>query len=109
MTDPDYIIPKKIGEWELRAMFNEPNFHADLLKRTKQSVETYCKPAPVDAGQKPGAMSHIYDWFEYNADTDTTRLLATVHYYKNPDGSIGASGKIDPQLLVVGNTIFTDP
>jgi hypothetical protein len=37
------------------------------------------------------------------------RLLATVHFYKKPDGSIGASGKVDPQVLVIGNRILIDP
>jgi hypothetical protein len=90
-------------------MFNEPAFHNDLQERHCQTVETYCELAPPDAEQIPGALSRVEDWYEYNKETDKTRLLATVHYYKNPDGTIGASGKIDPQLLVVGNEIFTDP
>jgi hypothetical protein len=54
-------------------------------------------------------MSHVFDWYEYFPESDSTRLLATVHCYKNPDGTLGASGKIDPQILVIGNRILTDP
>jgi hypothetical protein len=103
------IITKKIGSRELRRMFNDPVFQEDLVKRHCQTAEIYCELAPPDANQVPGTVSHIQDWYEYNEETDKTRLLATVHFYKSPDGTIGASGKIDPQLLVVGHQIFTDP
>lgn len=105
----DSIIPEKVGARELREIFNNPAFQADLLRRTCQTVETYCEPAPASANQVTGAVSHIFDWYEYFPDTDSTRLLAVVHYYKNPDGTIGASGKVDPQILVIGNRILTDP
>lgn len=105
----DSIIPEKVGARELREIFNEPDFQADLLRRTCQAVETYCEPAPVSADQMDGAMSHVYDWYEYLPSSNTARLLAVVHYYKNPDGTIGASGKIDPQILVIGNRVLTDP
>jgi hypothetical protein len=56
-----------------------------------------------------GAASHVYDGFEYIRETDRTRLLATVHLHKNPDGTIGASGQPDPQYLLVGGAILYDP
>ena len=98
-----------MGERELRRIFNEPEFRANLLHRTSQTVETYSELAPPGAGQADGAMSHVYDWYEYIEQSDSTRLLATVHFYKNPDGTIGASGQEDPQMLVVGDVILTDP
>ena len=109
MIPPSPIITQKVDEWELRRVFNEPNFRSDLMRRTRQAVETYCELAPPSAGQVEGAMSHVYDWYEYIEATDSTRLLATVHCYKNPDGTIGASGQPDPQVLVVGNVVLIDP
>jgi hypothetical protein len=109
MTPPETIIIQKVDEWELRRQFNDPGFHSDLMRRTCQKVETYCELAPPSAGQVDGAMSHVHDWYEYVEDTNTARLLATVHFYKNPDGTIGASGKLDPQMLVIGNTLLVDP
>jgi hypothetical protein len=109
MMPPENIITRKVDEWELRRQFNDPSFRADLMRRTSQQVESYCKPAPPEARQVPGATSHVYDWFEYSAETGETKLLATVHLYKNPDGTIGASGQPDPQILVIGNVILVDP
>ena len=90
-------------------MFNDPTFQIDIKRRTAQTVETYCELAPPSAGQAEGAMSHIHDWYEYLENADTTRFLATVHFYKNHDGTIGASGKIDPQVLAVGDVLLVDP
>ena len=109
MKPPEPIIRQKVDKRELRRRFNDPEFRADLLRRTNQQVEQYCEPAPPSAGQNVGATSHVYDWFEYVQELDRTRYLATVHMYKNPDGTIGASGQPDPQYLVVGDTLLYDP
>ena len=54
-------------------------------------------------------MSHVYDWYAYDENRDSTTLLATVHLYKNPDGSIGASGQPDPVYLLVNGIPLVDP
>ena len=53
-----------------------------------QKVGVYCQLAPPSAGQVSGATSHVYDWYEYLQESDSTNLLAQVHLYKNPDRSI---------------------
>lgn len=59
--------------------------------------------------QVPGTMSHVYDWMEYDESENAMHLLATVHLFKEPDGTFGASGQPDPILLRVGDKILVDP
>ena len=108
MTQDDDDIPLKVDCWELRRYFNEPDFNADLVKRTKTRVETYCELAPAKANQEPGTMSLIHEWYGEGASGNRT-LLATIHWYRTPDGSIGASGRIDPQFLLVDGIPYIDP
>jgi hypothetical protein len=54
-------------------------------------------------------MSHVYDWYSYDENRDATTLSATVHLYRNPDGSIGASGQPDPVYLLVNGIPLVDP
>ena|ERR1022692_219228 len=107
--NPLHIVPQKVTKRELYRFFNDPEFRAELLRRTNQRVEQYCAPAPPAAGQMEGATSHVYDWFEYIESEDRTILLATVHMYRNPDGSIGASGQPDPTFLLVDGVPLVDP
>ncbi len=109
MMPPDPIIPQKVDKRGLRRHFNDPEFRTALLRRTNQQVEQYSELAPPSARQVEGATSHIYDWFEYIQEFDRTNFLASVHLYRNPDGTIGASGQPDPQYLVIGNTLLYDP
>ena len=61
--------------------------------------------APTEAGQEAGTMSHVYDFF----NNDEHRLLGTFHCYKKPDGTIGASGMLDPIVLAHGDAVLVDP
>jgi hypothetical protein len=109
MTSPSDIIPQKVGKQELYKYFNDPTFRADLMTRTNQQVDVYCDLAPESAGQVPGTTSHVYDWYSYDEQANTTTLLATVHLYKQPDGTVGASGQPDPVFLVVDGVPLVDP
>ena len=105
----DDIVPQKVTKRELYRYFNEPAFRVDLGRRTNQQVEQYCELAPPSAGQTEGTTSHVYDWFEYDQKTEQAKLLATVHLYKKPDGTLGASGQPDPIWLRVGSRLLFDP
>src|ERR1700680_2769625 len=109
MTLPDDIIPQKVTKRELYRHFNDPTFRANLLRRTNQRIEVYCALAPVSAGQEPGTTSHVYDWVEYDRSQDKTAVIPTVHLYKRPDGTLGASGEPDPTFLVVNGVPLYDP
>lgn len=110
MTPPaGFIIPRKVGKRELCRIFNDPAFRADIVRRTNQRVDVSEGPASHDCRQEPGTMSHVYDWMEYDPTTNSMRLLATVHCFKKPDGTLGASGDYDPVLLFVDGQILADP
>lgn len=52
-------------------------------------------------------MSHVYDFFDHNCYP--SELLGTFHAYKRSDGSIGASGMLDPIFLLVDGVPHVDP
>ena len=79
------------------------------MRRTNQRVDVSYGLAAPEYHQEPGTTSHVYDWMEYDALENRMKLLATVHMFKKPDGSIGASGEPDPVLLVVEGELLTDP
>jgi hypothetical protein len=105
MMPPRDIIGQKVEKQHLRRIWNDPVFQADILQRTTQQVDVSEDLAPPSAGQAEGAISYVYDLF----DNVNRKLLATLHCYRNLDGSIGASGLPDPMWLLVGNVVFYDP
>jgi hypothetical protein len=106
MMPPKPIVPQKVSCWELRNIWNNPEFQASLQKRCTQRGMVREELAPPGAEQVPGAMSQVYDLFDNTSDSS---FLGTFHQYRNPDGSIGASGKPDPKLLVVNGIPLCDP
>lgn len=58
-------------------------------------------PAPTALGEVPGTVSHMLQYFEPDGE-----LVAKVHEYLRPDGTIGASGKRDPKWVKVGGVVF---
>ena len=105
---PAFIVPQKITKRELRRIFNlvEP----DLLRRTNQRVDVAEGLASEEMNQVQGTTSHVYDWMEYDETANRMRLLATVHLFKEPGGTIGASSKRpDPIVLVVDGKRLIDP
>jgi hypothetical protein len=106
---PGFIIPRKVGKRELYRIFNDPTFRADIVRRTVQRVDVSEGLASPECNQEPGTTSHVYDWMGYDSATNRMILLATVHCFKLPDGTLGASGDYDPVVLVVDGEILTDP
>lgn len=96
--------PKKTTKRYLRGTFNDSAFRSSLLKRTTQSVLRYDELAPIDAVEPPGTMSQIHDYLDASGIK-----LAAVHRYKRSDGSIGASGLLDPHALLIDGVLFCDP
>lgn len=59
------------------------------------------RPALPIRGQPPGTTSvlmHIY--------TPSAQKVAVVHFFRLPDGKVGASGKVDPKKLHVDGEIW---
>jgi hypothetical protein len=95
----------KVSKRHLRDIWNDPAFQADLLRRATQRVDVYEGLAPPGAQQAEGAISYVFDLI----DNMNAKLLGTFHCYKNPDGSIGASGFHDPQWFLVNDILLFDP
>lgn len=102
-------MPRKVGKKELYRIFNDPVFRADIVRRTNQRVDVAEGLASAACNQEPGTSSHVYDWMEFVASENRMRLLATVHLFRRPDGTLGASGEPDPVVVVVDGVPLTDP
>jgi hypothetical protein len=108
MTPPGPIIVQKVEKQQLRDIWNEPHFQADLLRQCTQRIDVYWQLAPPEAGQVEGTMSHVFDLVDNRGYPDR-RLLGTFHVYRTPEGGIGASGMHDPIFLLVNGAPMTDP
>ena len=98
-------MPEKVSKWRLREIWNDPQFQAKALRRCTERVMVTERLAPPEAQQENGALSQVYDLF----DNAAGELLGTFHRYRNPDGSVGASGKDDPIFLLVNGVEMVDP
>src|SRR5271165_6468362 len=98
-------MAEKVSKQRLRETWNDPDFQADLLRRTQQRVDVFEALAPAEANQAPGTISHVYDF----VNDDLNELLGTFHVYIEPGGTIGASGKYDPVFLLVDGVPHVDP
>jgi len=97
---------RKVTKQELRATWNDLEFQSSVLRRTEQRVDVSEGLAPPEAEQVPGTMSHVYDFY----NNDEHKLLGTFHCYRKPDGAIGASGMLDPIILLASDgTVLIDP
>jgi hypothetical protein len=105
---PGIIFPQKRTKAELREIFNDPSTREDLIRRTNQRVDVSEGLAAPEYNQEPGTTSHVYDWMEH-AEPFGMKLLATVHCFKKPDGTLGASGDYDPIVVVVAGVAYHDP
>jgi hypothetical protein len=66
-----------------------------------QAVEVDGHPSPPLAGEPFCTRSQIVSYRDENA-----REVARVHQYLRPDGSIGLSGKPDPQQLLHEGVLY---
>jgi hypothetical protein len=96
-------MPRKIvsvPEAEIQARFNRRYLAAfrrgDLTHHIQRSGL-----ADPTANQPPGTRSEM--WWLY--ERDGTKI-ALVHVYVKPDGTLGASGKPDPKVLILGDTRY---
>lgn len=95
MTSSSSLPQRYVCPWILRRLFNESNI-TERAEREEVRV-TYRKlprRAPASAGQAPGAVTELLEYFLPDGTS-----IALAHQYRNPDGTIGASGRPDPKLL----------
>jgi hypothetical protein len=72
------------------------------MKEELDSVVFWDKPALPDAGQPAGTRSQMLRYFRRSDGL----LMAIVHQYRLPNGSLGASGLPDPKWLRDGDRIL---
>ena len=58
-------------------------------------------PAAPEYGQPPGTESRYVGYIDRAGEK-----LAEAHYFRCPDGSIGASGRIDPKIVLHQGTLY---
>lgn len=86
---------------ELRQRFNDGQYWqrataGELRQEVKRS--TLARP---EAEQVQGTVSQIVHY--YNAQGEK---VAVVHQYLQPDGTIGASGRPDPKMLLENGILY---
>src|SRR3954468_11316707 len=98
--------PVYVSKAQIREAFNAHDFPEKIRKGEVSTRVEISNPAPSHLTfWQPGTMSRLVVYVGGNGTK-----LATVHEYRLPDGSIGASGFADPKRLVVGEELWiVDP
>ena len=101
---PDGQRTERVGADELRALFNDQGMYERLLDGELSSLVTYRgNPSPLSK-QPPGTKSQEVTYF------DGGTVVARVHQFVLPDGSLGASGLPDPKAVLVNDVLYVlDP
>jgi len=93
---------KRIPEHELQQMFNEGDYAGRLRRNELTAHLLKDGPAPLRDDLPPGSRSQMVVY----RDTQTRKVVAEVHQYMRPNGTLGASGKQDPKRIFVGNIAY---
>lgn len=91
---------EEVSATQLREIFNQ-NGYLDKLKagiiKSRKTYEIHHAP------DGEPFCTHSQILFYYNL---SNQLLAVVHQYRRPDGTLGASGKPDPKKIYLLNKIL---
>ena len=96
--------PVPVADDKIRSAFNAGKFFEKSVTGEITTTLTYDSHAEPPLATEPGCTrSQICEYW-----LDGT-IVALVHQYLRPDGSIGASGRPDPKVLVLddGTTVRT--
>lgn len=88
---------RRVSSEELRRTFNDGGLWeaaqaGDFVIHVRRSG-----PAPAKAGQPAGTLTQMVEYFAVDG-----RMMALVHQYLRPDGTIGGSGRAGPQAATCG-------
>jgi hypothetical protein len=106
------ILPTRVDVWTLRCLFNKAHYYERGLAGEIDVIEDKKSRAPTPSHP------YVFNVESYYMDRVTGEQLARTHHYLRADGSIGASGKVDPKRLYVegihyrlrkGWTFWRDP
>lgn len=85
---------KKVDQTWLNQQFNESGCENRLASYSK--TEIHNSLTPRHRGQVEGTLTVGYDYY----DTEN-KLVATLFLYRQPDGKLGASGRMTPKGLLI--------
>jgi hypothetical protein len=85
---------KRVTQVWLNQQFDENGWPERLASYTRAEIHNSLTPARH--GQVEGTLTIGHDY--YDAEN---RLVATVFCYRNPDGKLGASGRMTPKGLLI--------
>ena len=90
----------RVSDRELQNKFNnnEGGYPARINELRRQCI--YDKPAHPSSNQPPGIRSKLYKYF------DGQEAVMYLHCFELPSGELGASKRMDPKRLLVGDTFY---
>lgn len=89
-------VDRSIPLDELRRRFNEGAYPARAdAGEFRQVITRDGHPSPERSGEPYCTRSQIIEYWTHGG-----QKIATVHRYLRPDGTVGASGKADPKVLI---------
>jgi hypothetical protein len=99
-------MPKEIvSKDEIRRIFNEGRYFERAQSGELIPVRMRNDHPDTPLAGEPKC-THSQTWYYY---TRRRELVAVVHQYERPDGSIGLHGRPDPKALYIGNRAIYVP
>lgn len=86
---------------ELQRLFNAGRYYERVLDGELVARIRIDRDAPERDYLPVGTRSQTVQYFAQDG-----QRVAVVHQYLLPDGTLGASGKPDPKMLLVGNVLY---
>lgn len=90
-----------LPESELRKHFNEMDIVGQADRGELLAIVLSSPLAPPEANQPQSTVSQMVEYRR----SDLT-LVCLAHRYLCPDGTIGGSGRPDPKVLRIGDTLY---
>jgi hypothetical protein len=95
------VQARRVSEWEVRKVFNDLGLAEKVVAGELNEWIERDVPSRPELGLPPGTRTRTA-WY---LDSQLQKV-AFVHYYLLPDGSIGASGKVDPKRIILDDEII---
>ena len=94
---------KRVSEQELRKIFKDSGLEARFKARaiSFRVKRKFHYPSPKPSFEPHCTKSEMVDLVE-----DDGTVVASCHRYMRPDGTIGASGKIDPKFVLFEGILY---
>ncbi len=96
---------EKVSAEEIRRLFNEGHFFERVQSGELAAVRMKNGHPKRPIADEP-VCTHSQTWYYYTHDQ---ALVAVVHQYERPDGTIGLKGKPDPKVLYLSDRAIYVP